>query len=112
MKYKYGNFPSQQFEEYKHKIRKDIFFLLLSADKKANPIRTVDVDSAIVNLMYQLDGLNQILCYRPEVVKVITLLEEARSIYENVPFDFPTFRKLILDAGAEILKIKEDSDES
>ena len=50
MKYKYGNFPSQQFEEYKHKIRKDIFFLLLSADKKANPIRTVDVDSAIVNV--------------------------------------------------------------
>ena len=29
MKYKYGNFPSRQFEEYKCKIRKDIFFLLL-----------------------------------------------------------------------------------
>lgn len=112
MKYKYGNFSPLQFEKYKNKIRKDIFFLLLSADKKVAPIRTVDVDSAITNLMYQLDGLNQILCYQPEVVRIITLLEEAKSIYGNEPFDFPMFRKLILDAGAEVLKIKEDRDES
>lgn len=112
MKYKYGNFPSHQFEEYKNRIRKDIFFLLLSADQKANPIQTVNIDSAITNLMYQLDGLNQILCYHPEVVKIITLLEEARSIYGNEPFDFLLFRKLVLDAGAEVLKIKEDDDES
>ena len=107
MKYKYGEFSPNQFEEYKKRIRKDIFFLLLSADKKVNPVESVDIVSAIENLEYQIDGLNQILCYRPEVVKIFTLLEEAKSIYENVPFNFPAYRKLILDAGAEVLKIKE-----
>ena len=89
------------------RIRKDIFFLLLSADKKTNPVESVDIVSAIENLEYQIDGLNQILRYRPEVIKILTLLEEAKSIYGNDPFDFPTYRKLILDAGAEVLKIKE-----
>ena len=28
MKYKYGEFSPNQFEEYKKRIRKDIFFLL------------------------------------------------------------------------------------
>ena len=61
MKYKYGEFFPNQFEEYKKRIRKDIFFLLLSADKKANPVESVDIVSAIENLEYQIDGLNQIL---------------------------------------------------
>ena len=108
MEYKYGKFSDSQFFQYQKKIQNSIFFLLLCADKKTKEnFLNVDVNKAFENLQYRISGLNSILSYPPEVVHVVTLLEEARRIYNQTPFQFLVYKKLILDAGAEIMKIKE-----
>ena len=57
-------------------------------------------------MQLRLNGLNGILLEPPELVKTMSYLESAMQIY-NGDFDFMRYRKLILDAGAEIMKIKE-----
>ena len=44
---------------------------------------------------------------QPELVTVLSLLQAAMTEYNNPEFDFQTYRKLILDAGAEVEKLKE-----
>ena len=40
----------------------------------------------------------------------MSLLKAAQSVYNEPTFDFREYRKLILDAGAEVLKIKDGDD--
>ena len=60
-----------------------------------------------MHLLYKLGGLNSVLYEPPELVTVISLLEAARIEYGKENFNFKIYRKLVLDSGAEILKIKE-----
>lgn len=106
--HKYGELKESQFEQTKQEIRKQIFFALLIADPKTRDnYRDVEVDRVLSNLLYKIGGLNSVLYYPPELVTVISLLESARIEYNNPSFDFKVYRKLVLDAGAEVLKIKE-----
>ena len=108
MVHKYGNFSKHQIKETKQKLRKQIFFLLIYVDPETNEeYKDVNVDDAFVHLLYKLGGLNSILFFPPELVTVISLLEAARIEYSKENFDFKIYRKLVLDSGAEILKIKE-----
>ena len=105
---KYGHFSPDQLRSTKSHLQKSIFFLLLYVDPKTkNEYQGVDVANAIRSLQYKLDGLNSILLESPHVVETMSLLEAALDEIKRDSFDFRTYRKLILDAGSEIMKVKE-----
>ena len=108
MKHKYGNFTKKQVLLTKALIRKQIFFLLLCADPKTKDnYAHVDVGEAFKGLLYKLDGLNSVLGEPQELVDTISLLEEALIKYNESEFNFPTYRRLVLNAGSLINDIKE-----
>lgn len=108
MRYKYGTFSQDQVIWSKEKMRKSIFFLLLIADPKTkNEYNNIDVNNAFKNLLYRLGGFNSMLEGEPKLIIVMSLLERALLEYNSTKFDFSIYRKLILDAGAEVQKIEE-----
>lgn len=106
--HKYGKFESHQISETKELLQKRIFFLLLVAEDLDKRIKFPDVDleAAHVGVMWRISGLNDLLGQPQEIVNVLSLLEEANNVIKS-DFDFQKYRKLILDAGAEVMKIKE-----
>ena len=109
VKYKYGTFDQSQIAKQKDKLRKQIFFLLLIADPATADNYEVDVEAAFKNIQNILDGYNSLTGYPREVVVVASLLEKALLNYQD-NFNFQIYRKLILDAGREVLNIKEVDD--
>lgn len=108
MKHKYGEFIPEQISSVKQSIRKSIFFLLLYVDPKTkHEYEGVNIGKAFNSLLYKLGGMNDILFYPPELVTVISLLQQALIELNKEDFSFAVYRKLILDAGAEVDKIKE-----
>lgn len=108
MKYKYGELKAEQISETKETIRKQIFFLLLLADPSTKgQYPDVDIKRAFDNLMYKIDGFNSLLLYPSEIVEILSILEEAREELDVSDFNFEKYRKLVLDAGAKVSKIKE-----
>lgn len=105
---KYGNYSSTQIAEAKSHIQKSIFFLLLYVDPKTkDEYPDIDVVNAFHNLQYKLDGLNSILLGQSEIIETMSLLEAALREFRSESFDFKKYRKLILDAGSQIMKVKE-----
>ena len=105
---KYGYYSPTQIHDTKKSLQKSIFYLLLCVDPKTsgeNP--DVNIADAFRNLQYRLSGLNNILLQPPEIVETMSLLEEALNEYKSECFEFMKFRKLILDAGATIMRVKE-----
>lgn len=108
MNYKYGEYSEKQIIETKHRIRKQIYFLLLIVDPATrDDYKNINVCEAFNGLLYKLGGLNELLRQPTELVKVMSLLEAALIQYKSDTFDFSVYRKLVLDAGCEVLKIKE-----
>ena len=108
MKHLYGEFTEEQIVQIKKSLRGSIFFLLLCVDKKtASEYKDIDVNKCFKGLLLKIGGLNTILMNQPELVMVLSLLQAAMIEYNNPKFDFKTYRKLILDAGAEVEKLKE-----
>ena len=108
MNYKYGVYPSEQIKDLKQTMRKRIFFLLLCADKSVEEYENVDIPSAINNLLVEFDGLNELLNYPEELVEVMSMLTAARKEYISESYNYSEYRRLILGAGAKVLKIPED----
>lgn len=107
MRTKYGTYSPDQISSVKQSIQKSIFFLLLYVDPKTkDEYPEVDVNDAFRNLQLRISGLNGILHEPPELVNVMSYLESAQQVYQG-DFDFYTYRKLILDAGSEVMKVKE-----
>ena len=108
IKYKFGEFSSDQIREVKETLRKRIFFLLLLVDKKtANHYNGVNVEKTFENLMTDFGSLNELLGYPAEMVTVLSLVNAARLEYNSSEFNRQRYRKLILDAGSQVDKIKE-----
>ena len=108
MVYKYGEFTTGQMHEMKEGLRKRIFFLLLLVDRKTAEIyEGVDVEKAFESLLTEFGGLNELLGYPAELVSVLSLVNAARLEYESSDFNWQRYRKLILDAGNGVAKIKE-----
>lgn len=111
--HKYGEFADMQISEIKEILRKRIFFLLLVAeDYKINNggnYPEINLTQANTTLLWRISGLNDLLGEPLELVTVLSLLEEAKNtIPEDLDFatfNYAKYRKLILDAGAEIMKI-------
>lgn len=108
MKYKYGEFTTNQFEENKKKLKNQIFFLLLIADPKTkNEYKNIDAVEVFDNTMKKIDGYNRLLINPKNMIYIMSLLEAAYVELLKDEFDFQVYRKLILEAGSEVLKIEE-----
>lgn len=108
MTYQYGEFSDSQLSEYKEKMRKQIFFLLLIVDPKTKAdYRDTNVDEAFENVMRVFGGYNSLIGCPMQMVTVMSILSAARIELHSETFDFATYRKLILDAGSAVLKIGE-----
>lgn len=111
MKYKYGDFTCNQIKFTKEKMRKQIFFLLLIVDPLTSEnYENVDVTDAFQNVLSTFGGLNDLLDYPQEFVTVMSQLNAAFIEYKSSNFHWNKYRKLILDAGNSVLKIKEVDD--
>ena len=108
MNTKYGYYSSDQIKSIKFLIRKSIFFLLLYVDPQTkDEYPQIKISDAFRNLQYRLAGLNSILNEPVELVETMSLLESALIEYESECFEWTKYRKLILDAGAKIMQLKE-----
>ena len=110
---KYGRYSSAQLHSAKVSIRKSIFFLLLYVDpQEKEKYKDIDVIEAFHSIQYRLDGLNSILLLQsPEIIETMSLLEAALIEYNSECFEWAKYRKLILDAGAKIMQVKEGDDD-
>lgn len=108
MKNLYGNFTRSQIAQTKKSLRSSIFFLLLCVDPKTAPEHEdIDVNKCFEGLLLKLGGMNDLLMNQPEIVTTMSLLQAALKEFNNKDFNFKIYRKLILDAGSEIEKLKE-----
>lgn len=106
MKYLYGNFENTQFEEYKTKLHKKMFWLLLYQDPKTkSSFENIDFKQYFVNLMKEIDALNELLFYPESIVEICCKLQAAYSETCKCDFNYPIYRKLVLDAHALVDKI-------
>jgi hypothetical protein len=109
MKHLYGEFSENQIAQTKKSLRGSIFFLLLCVDPKTSwEYEDVDVNQCFNGLLLKIGGLNELLLKQPEIVTTMSLLQAALMEFNNPEFNFKTYRKLILDAGAEIEKLREE----
>ncbi len=105
-KHLYGRFSEGQIEQTKKNLRGSIFFLLLCVDEKTSwEYQDVDVNKSFNGLLLKLGGMNKLLLEPPEIVTTMSLLQAALIEYNKPDFNFSIYRKLILDAGAEINKL-------
>ena len=111
--HKYGEFADMQISDIKEILRKRIFFLLLVAEDEAKKNKTdfpdINLVQANTTLLWRISGLNKLLGEPTELVTVLSLLEEAKNSINDQNFDFEKYRKLVLDAGAEVMKIHDSS---
>lgn len=108
MEHLYGEFTENQIAQTKKSLRASIFYLLLYVDKDTrDEYPDVNVPQSIKGLLMKIGGLNELLMCQPELVTVMSLLQAALREYNNPKFSYKKYRKLILDAGSEIMKLKE-----
>ena len=106
MKHMYGNFSHEQMENYKVKLHKDLFWLLIYKDPKTKKeFANVDFDKYFDGIMRRINGLNELLFRPTEIVTIMCLLEAALIETRKEDFDYLAYRKLVLDAHAQIDKI-------
>lgn len=106
MNHKYGHFNNEQMEKYKVKLHKDLFWLLIYKDPKTKEeFANVNFDKYFDGLMRKINGLNELLFYPVEIVTIMSLLEAALIETRKEDFDYLAYRKLVLDAHAQIDKI-------
>lgn len=106
MQYKYGHFSEDQISSTKTSMRKQIFFLLLCVDRDTkDEYADIDVNVVFDSTLTRFAGLNELLSHPKEMISIMSLLESARLEYNSPSFKFPKYRKLLLDAGNEVLRI-------
>jgi hypothetical protein len=108
MEHKYGQFSEGQMHGAKEFIRKRIYFLLLivDPDTKSN-YGEVDVLAAFDGVLTDVSGLNDLLGCPVELVTILSKLNAAKLEYQRDDFHWKKYRKLILDSGNEVMKLKE-----
>lgn len=111
MNYLYGEFESYQISNYKKKLHKDLFWLILYKDPKTkDQYQDVDFDKYFSFLMKKIDGLNELLFYPSEIIEMLSYLEAAFIESRKETFNWSIYRKLILDAQSMVDKIGGDHD--
>ena len=103
---KYGTFSNEQMENFKVKLHKELFWLLIYKDPETKEdYSNVDFEKYFTGLMKKINGLNSLLFYPSEIVSIMSLLEAALMETQEIDFDYKIYRKLILDAHNLVDKI-------
>lgn len=106
MEHIYGSFNNEQMERYKTKLHKDLFWLLIYKDPKTKAeFSNINFEKYFDGLMRKINGLNELLFCPTEIVTIMSLLEAALIETRKEDFDYLAYRKLVLDAHAQIDKI-------
>ena len=106
MRHIYGHFNDKQMENYKVKLHKELFWLLIYKDPETrDEYLNVDFNKYFDGLMKRINGLNKLLFYPVEIVSIMSLLEAALIESKKVDFDYQAYRKLVLDAHSLVDKI-------
>lgn len=109
----YGSFQDNQLEEYKRKMHKDLFWLLLYQDPETkNQYPNVDFEKYFTGIMKKINGLNELLFFPTEIIDMMSLLQAAYQESKSNKFNYKVYRKLILDAHALVDKIGDDDEPS
>ena len=70
--------------------------------------KDMNIYDAFESVLSTFGGLNDLLNYPPELVGIMSMLDAAYLLVcDDGDLDWAKYRKLILDAGNEVLKIKE-----
>jgi hypothetical protein len=105
---KYGQFSDWQLYKFIKRIRKTIFLLLLAVDNKTkDEYEYIDINKTFEGVLLEIGGAASIMSDRYEFVETMSFLERAKLEYLNPQFDYKTYRKLILDAGAKMLSLEK-----
>lgn len=95
----YGEITTEQFDEYKEKLHKKLFWLLLYKDPKTcEDYSYVNVDRYFTTLMKEITGLSKILSNPSEIIEILSLLQAANNEAQLEDFDYGSYRKFVLDA--------------
>lgn len=106
----YGSFDMKQLDKYKVKLHKKLFWLILYKDPDLKgKYGYINFQKYFKRLMGEIDGLNQLLSYPPQIVEMMSLLQAAYTLTEKEKFDYKTYRKYVLDAHSLIDELKEVS---
>ena len=109
MNYLYGKFSKEQITDFKDKLHKKLFWLLLYKDPKtAQNYKNVDFKKYFINLMKEIDGLNELLFYPTPIIEICCKLQAAYKESCNEQFDYQAYRKFVLDAHNLVDKIGEE----
>ena len=99
MKHLYGTFSSSQIDEFKIKLHKKLFWLLLYKDPETKEsYKDIDFNRYFKNLMKEIDALNELLFYPEPIVEMYCKLQAAYMESCNDDFNFKLYRKFVLDA--------------
>lgn len=104
---KYGEIKDEQVLGIRRSLQKAIFFLLLYVDPETKDNYDVNIEQAFFDIQNRLCGLNELFNYSSELIITMSFLERALQVYKSGG-EFSVYRKLILDAGAEVMKIGDD----
>lgn len=108
MKHLYGEFSNKQIEEYKVKLHKELFWLLLYKDPKTSyEYQNVNFPKYFDAIMRKLNGFNELMFHPVEMVSIMSLLQAAYIESQKDNFNWGAYRKLILDAHNLVDKISE-----
>jgi len=107
IEYAYGDFAANQIVQTKKRMRNQIFFLLLVVDPATAADYDIDINEAFINVLTTWGSLNELLNYPDEFCEVMALLNAAYLEWKSPTFSWSHYRKLILDAGNSVRKIKE-----
>lgn len=92
-------FNEKQLEEYRDKLHKKMFWLLLYKDPETKDAYDgVDFDRYFHFLIKELAGLNDLLDNPPHLLETLSVLQAAYKESTLEPFNYSNYRKLVLDA--------------
>ena len=101
-------FTRKQLEEYRNRLHKKMFWLLLYKDPATKEeYANVNFDRYFNFLMKELMGLNELLGNPPFLLETMSTLQAAYQENTNEPFNYSNYRKLILDAHNVLDKVFE-----
>lgn len=113
MKTKYGAFTDASVDDYKIKLHKKIFWLLLYKDPAtADEYTHVDFERYFTGVMKQLNGLeSMVLSDGGQLIELMSLLQAAYDETLQPQFNYRAYRKLVLDAEAAIDRLELSDDQ-
>lgn len=99
MKTHYGHFDDIQIKEYKVKLHKQLFWLLLLKDPETkDKYKGIDYSKYFNNLMRKIDGLNELLFYPIQIVDLMANLEAAYLESKKENFNYRSYRHFVRNA--------------